>query len=424
MKAARRARRGGGLDLEVAKVVAREACSGCGACCLLDPGLTMTLDEAGFSRPRRTAPHTLGPEEERRAVHRFRAACPGVTVRAVHDAPWHPALGPIAACWRAWATDPELRFQGSSGGALSALAAWLLQTGHAAQVVGAAAAPDPRHTVPVRIANRDEVLASAGSRYAPTSIAASAAGATFRDVIIGKPCEASALRALADYDGAEAPLLLSFLCAGTPSQHATDELVEHLGLEPAAKLTELRYRGHGWPGRFVARSEDGREVSASYDEAWGQHLGTRIQWRCRICPDGVGESSDITAGDLWRTDSRGYPVFADEAGTSTLIARTPRGRAVVEQAIAAGVLVAVPIDPEEIAAVQPLHRRRRATLSGRLLGAWLAGLRPPRYRGFRLFAHAMANPLSSLRVARGSYLRARAARRTSTDPKVRSGGTE
>ena len=39
------------LDRAIDSVVRRQNCSGCGACTLLDPGLTMELDDAGFRRP-------------------------------------------------------------------------------------------------------------------------------------------------------------------------------------------------------------------------------------------------------------------------------------------------------------------------------------------------------------------------------------
>lgn len=395
------------LDREIAAVLRARACSGCGACALLDDGLEM-LDDGGFRRPHRTTPSTASAAQDRENARRFRAACPGVEVRSPRPdgGVVDPVLGPVLGAWEAWAADPEARFRGSSGGVLTALAAWLAENGEAAQVVGARAAdPDPRRTVTVRIQSREEALASAGSRYAPVSTAASPDALDPHGAVVGKPCEVSALRTLA---GPDAPLLLSFFCAGTPNQAATDRLVEELGLPADAPPDTLRYRGHGWPGDFVARA-DGREVRTDYDTSWGRHLGPTVQWRCKICPDGVGESSDVTAGDFWRTDDRGYPVFTEGDGVSALLARTPRGLDVVRRAIAAGVLEARPVDVREVAAVQPFQRRRRATLLGRLVGARLAGRRVPRYRGFGLLRQALADPRATVRTARGSFERVRRA---------------
>ena len=56
----------------------------------------------------------------------------------------------------------------------------------------------------------------------------------------------------------------------------------------------------------------------------------------------------------------------------------------------------------ELANTQPLQRNRRISLFGRLLGSRLAGVAGPRYRGFRLWALALAHPRLNLRAARGT----------------------
>jgi coenzyme F420 hydrogenase subunit beta len=278
-------------------------------------------------------------------------------------------------------------------------------------VVAAAPAADPARTQSVTVIHRQGALAAAGSRYAPVSNAGHPDSRDPAGAFVGKPCEVSALRALAVRQGRPAPLLLSFFCAGVPSQNATDALVSRLGIPPEEALSQLRYRGGGWPGRFTAVSAGGQEVSTGYDESWGQHLGPTTQWRCKICPDGVGESSDLAAGDLWRVDERGYPDFTEGDGMSVLIARTARGRDVVERAVAAGVLSVRPVDLADVVAAQPLQVARRTTLFARLLGARAAGRPVPRYRGFRLFSLAVRVPRTAVRTGRGTFARSRQWRR-------------
>jgi coenzyme F420 hydrogenase subunit beta len=394
----------GSVVAAAADVVSSGRCTGCGLCTALEPALTMTASAEGYLRPHAAGTATAGPA----ALATFRTACPGLRVVAQRPAGAvrHPVLGPVLGCWEAWATDPDVRERGSSGGVLTALQAWLVATGEVARAVGAAAAPgEPRRTVPVRIVSRDQALAAAGSRYAPVAVAGHPDAAAPDGVTTGKPCEVAALRAAT---GPDAPLLLSFFCAGTPSQHATDRLVHDLGMPADEHVDELWYRGRGWPGRFTAVGAAGTRVSASYDESWGDALGPSVQWRCKICPDGVGESADVAAGDFWRTDERGYPVFVETAGVSALLARTPRGLDVVRRAAAAGVIALREISPGDVAAVQPLQRTRRTTLAGRLVGARLAGARLPRFPGFGLGRLAASRARQSLRTARGTYRRVRA----------------
>ncbi|MET1015340.1 MAG: Coenzyme F420 hydrogenase/dehydrogenase, beta subunit C-terminal domain [Leifsonia flava] len=317
-------------------------------------------------------------------------------------------MGSYFGVWEAWSNDADIRNLGSSGGVLTALHVWLLASGRATQIAGVAAArPDLRRTVPVTILSRDEALAAAGSRYAPVPSLTNASVFLERSAVTAKPCEISGLAR----SGLSAPgtLLLSFYCAGTPSQNATDELIDRLGIPPAAPLDEFWYRGHGWPGQFTARAGD-VTVQTSYEESWGDSLGPATQWRCKVCPDGVGESADIVAADFWRTNERGYPSFEQGDGSSALIARTRRGYAVIEEAISAGVIHASPIEMELLARVQPLQVTRRRQLLGRLAGSWLGGRRPPRYRGFGLVHLAVGQVRTLLRVARATHRRVRRTR--------------
>jgi coenzyme F420 hydrogenase subunit beta len=388
---------------QAAAVVRDGLCSGCGACVQLGTGLGMALVD-GFSRPLPIA----GAPASAASPH-FDRVCPGRTVVGPRPAGSrsHPTMGPVVTAVQGWATDAELRHRGSSGGVLSALTAWLVESGRARSVVGAAADPaTPTRTVTVQITSRQEALAAAGSRYGPVSNAAAALVGQADTVFIGKPCEVDGVRALAEVQAKAAPLLLSFFCAGTPNQAATDALVAELAGQ--ARPTAMWYRGRGWPGRFTVVTAEGGEVGLGYDESWGRVLGRATQWRCKLCPDGVGDSADLVAADFWQTDERGYPSFAEGDGVSAILARTRRGAEVLAEAVAAGVLETQALDVDALAAVQPFQVTRRSTLWGRLLGTRLAGRPVPRYRGFALWRHALRAPLAQVRTARGSFSRARA----------------
>lgn len=399
------------LEERIADVLTRDACSGCGLCPRLDPGVSMRLDDRGYLRP--TYEAESAPIDG--AAEVFDRSCPGmrITAPAAPEGAEHDALlGPNVGLWQAWATDDDIRRAGSSGGALTALHAWLLDTGRAARITGAAAErTSPRRTVPVTITTREQALAAAGSRYAPVGALENPDVFRTDSAVAAKPCEVAALRAAAPQlvDG-EAPLLLSFFCAGTPSQKATESLLTELGISPEQPVDALRYRGNGWPGRFTARSGD-LEVSADYDESWGRVLGPTTQWRCKICPDGVGQAADIVCADSWETDERGYPTFAEGDGISALVARTPRGRDVILAAVDAGVIAVRPLPGAHLRDAQPLQTARRQFLFARLLGSRLAGRRPPRYRGFDLIRLTAARPREAIRVLRGTFRRVRAAQR-------------
>lgn len=402
-----------GIDREIQKVLRRDACSGCGACTLLDSGLTMQLDADGFSRPTRVTP----PGRDTASPSTFRTICPGVGITRPGRAGRrrHPVFGDYLEAWSAWASSPEIRYLGSSGGALTALSEWLLASGHSTKVTGATAGPDPRRSTPVTITTREEALRAAGSRYSPVPAAGNPDVRDGCAAVVGKPCDIAAVRAMSlEAGGGETPILLSFFCAGTPSALATDALTIKAGLPADSVPDELRYRGHGWPGDFTV-VQSGQSSSLNYRESWGKSLGRSLQWRCKVCVDSTGEQADIVAADFWLSDEDGYPVFDEADGISALIARTTRGLAIVRAAIEAGVLQTNPLELESLAEVQPSQVQRRTNLLARMLGSLAAGRIPPRYRGYlaELMGSLLRHPQEAFRVARatGSRVRAERARR-------------
>ena len=150
------------------------------------------------------------------------------------------------------------------------------------------------------------LAAAAGSRYAPSApledLAAyladhRATGRRF--AVLGKPCDAAALRALVQEDAEAAaafPVILSFFCAGVPSHTGGRAVLAALGTKEA-EVASFRYRGNGWPGRATALLHEGSARSMSYHDSWGGILSDHVQHRCKICADGTGVAADIACAD-------------------------------------------------------------------------------------------------------------------------------
>jgi coenzyme F420 hydrogenase subunit beta len=164
-------------------------------------------------------------------------------------------------------------------------------------------------------------------------------------------------------------------------------VLERLGAPPA-EVAAFRYRGNGWPGSAVARLRDGSERAMSYYDSWGGVLSKHVQFRCKICPDGVGGMADLVCADAWECDEAGYPLFGEKEGVSLVVARTAAGRALLEGAVAAGRISVAPFPLGGIAAMQPGQRERKRALAARLAAIRFLGQPAPRYRGFRLLRAA------------------------------------
>lgn len=351
----------------VDRVLRGNLCSGCGLCA----GLTcspMVVEAPGFSRPRITAEV---PVELERVIA---GSCPGAIV-----APWHPAShrheywGPYLGLHSGHASDERLRYRASSGGALSALLVHALNEKLVDAVVEVG--PDPARPTGNLVTistTAEDIFESAGSRYAPSSPLSGVLGLlerTDRLAFVGKPCDVSAIRLLGRHDRRVAerfPLILSFFCAGIPSLERSDALVRKMGLDPG-RLATFRYRGEGWPGEAAALDVGGDERRMSYAESWGGVLSKEIQFRCKICPDAVGGAADIVCADAWHCDEGGYPVFNDLPGRSLIIPRTPKGVALLSNAVRSG---AVEVDerglrPADIDRMQPGQTRKKRLVRAR-----------------------------------------------------------
>lgn len=350
----------------------------------------------GFLRPGQTGP--LSAEEDARIAR----ICPGLGQRVEAAGRRNSVLwGPYVSMVTGWATDPALRFAGASGGGLSALAAYLLDSGTVDAVVQVGA--DPLHPA----ANRQVITTlsasvglTAGSRYAPSApleelakYMAEHRATGRRFAIVGKPCDAAALRALVQEDAGAAaafPVILSFFCAGVPSHAGGLAVLAALGVTEA-EVASFRYRGDGWPGHATAVLKDGTARSMTYHDSWGGILTRHVQHRCKICADGTGMAADITCADAWETDAQGYPRFDDRPGVSLIVARTPLGQKLIDAAREAGRISTLPFDIGRLAAIQPGQRERRRALFARLLALRLAGRPVPRYHGLQITGAARQN---------------------------------
>ncbi len=400
---------GTGASAALARVARGDLCAGCGACAAIAAGrVVMREAPPGYARPEQRGPVT---QQEDAAIARV---CPGLNEEVHAEGRTdHVLWGPYLEMRAGHATDPGLRHAASSGGALSAVLAHLLETGAVDGVIQTAAS----EAVPVgnaAVVSRDAagVARAAGSRYAPSSplagIERHLAGAE-RLAFVGKPCDAAALRALGRIDprvGERIPFVLSFFCAGVPSRAGAEAVLRAMGASPADTVA-FRYRGNGWPGQAVARLADGSERAMSYAESWGAVLSRHVQHRCKICPDGTGAEADLVCADAWEADEAGYPLFAEAPGTSLIVARTEAGARLMAEAEAMGRIETEPFEVERLEAIQPGQTRRRQALAGRLAALRLAGRPVPRYRGLRIGQAARRGGLAwSVRNFAGTLKRA------------------
>ena len=390
----------------LARVARGNLCAGCGLCAGIAPGaIAIAMTPPGYLRPQQQAP--LTPEQESGIA----AACPALVVDETQlaGAPIDdPLWGRAHFIGTGFAHDDTLRHRASSGGVLSALLTHALASGMVDFVIQTGTDPDlPTANHTGISATADDILASAGSRDAPSAPLAGLEGWLGRPgrfAFVGKPCDVTALRARARTDpriAERVPLMLAFFCAGIPSAAGTGRILDRLGVK-AADVAAFRYRGDGWPGFATATLHDGTTRQMSYADSWGDILSKQVQFRCKICPDATGNMADIACADAWYGDDRGYPSFAEQDGRSLVIARTAAGLALLDTARAAGAVETAPLAVTEIIKMQPAQARRKRQILSRLAAMAVAGRPVPRYRGLQLWqAAAQDSPTAQARSFAG-----------------------
>lgn len=383
------------MTFEQPKAVAQNLCIGCGYCASFDD-VAMRKNSAGFNEPVRAS----GAYEAREAAL-IEQACPGYNGMQVSTPSEKKTLlhrdflwGPYYDCMTGFSTDPAIRRNGSSGGVISGLAEWLVSSGEVDGVIATYYDPEfPIGTVSTLVADPAEAALSAGSKYAPAAPLAALSHlrrAEGRYAVIGKPCDIATLRraiSAGDPIGEKVAILLSFYCAGTPSDRGNRAVLDHLGAPPPEGLDSFRHRGDGWPGRTRAVAKDGSEKSCTYGESWGTILRSHTHNLCIICPDGIGEQADLVAADAWYGDEKGYPVFEEAEGRSLIMTRTELGRDLLTKARAAGVLECKQLEVRQIDTMQPGQWKRRRELSLRVAAYRLLGRATPRYNRQALKAY-------------------------------------
>lgn len=391
----------------IADVVTHGLCIGCGLCEGMAPDRYQMVMHEGRLRPR---------ELETGDDSAILQACPGATVAASDAAAPHEdqVWGMYHTMSEAWAGDPDVRFRAATGGVLTALGQYLLSSGKAAFILHVGADPEaPMRSRWVISEAPADVLANAGSRYGPAAPLAGVGAALERGqpfAVICKPCDANALTARRKADPLLDQLLVAVLvmvCGGASELGKSQAVLADLDVAEA-DLTLFRYRDHGNPGPTrVETAHTAHEIS--YLDMWADEAGWKIQTRCKLCPDAIGEAADIAASDIW---PGGAPTGEDE-GFNGLITRSAAGASLVEEAVRDGALVlGAPHTPRDYDDFQPHQVAKKKAMAARLRGMAAAGAPVYAHEGLRI------DDLDTHETAEeeGSAMRARSGRFSETLP--------
>lgn len=376
------------------EVVAWRLCIGCGVCAYACTAKISLFDfENEGIRP-------VAADDNCGECRECLMVCPAVetdfSLRKTSETSGHGDLkqdefkkewGDVVEVWEGYATDPELRFKGSSGGVLTALSLYCIEKGGMSGVLHIGEDPeDPVRNRTRLSTSRGDLLRGAGSRYSPAAVGNGlqlVEGAESVCAIIGKPAEIAGIdrvRKRRPELATKIGVLMSFFCAESPSTAGTVSLLKRLGYE-RSELASLRYRGFGWPGHFapIRRGATDAAKMLSYEESWA-FLQAYRPWSVNIWPDGTGELADITCGDPWYEKPDGK-----NPGFSLIVVRSPLGASILRNAAESGYLKLQPSERWKLGASQAGLLRKKGEVGGRRAVLGLFGLPRTRFIQAGLF---------------------------------------
>jgi coenzyme F420-reducing hydrogenase beta subunit len=348
-------------------------------------------------------------------------------IKRIRRAIWHKSftpdqlrryVGEFEGCYFTYAADEAVRANGASGGSVSALLIYLLESGQidgalVCQTVLREGKPRPEFAI---ARSRDEIMAAQGSKYAAVYFSNDALplieAFDGRLAVVALPCDATILqrtRAKSPDLDRKIALVITLFCGHNSEPALTDAIVDRLG-RGRGPLTSYRWRTGHWRGNLEATFADGTPVVRPFEVFSDyRNLYFFAQPKCHHCFDHFGYHCDISAGDIWSPRMKANPIKH-----TALITRTPAGEALVAAALREGALVGGQEPVDEIANGQartaPFHYNvtSRARV-GRLFGVRIKDRTDARVRlvDYAIAFIALLNERSSrTRIGRAVILRA------------------
>lgn len=240
------------------------------------------------------------------------------------------------------ASDFSVRGRTQSGGIVTALLCYLLDSGEIDGAVVTNFNPEKRRPEAIFTSSRKVVEDSCGSYYSQTAVVKTILENPGKDVaavVLG--CQAEGLKLISEnHPGIEIPkVLIGLVCAGQHSGLIIDDLINQAGCSNK-KVTGFRFRdkdGGGWPGDVKVSTSDGDH----WLDKQKRHALKKVYEhpRCILCYDQMNIYSDIVCGDPW-----GIGDIDSSAGFSVVIARTKRGNELLKRASTAGYISVEPLE--------------------------------------------------------------------------------
>lgn len=254
------------------------------------------------------------------------------------------------------AKDNTIRQKSQSGGIVTALLCYLLEQNKIDGAIVNNLDPKTRRPQAVFASLKDEIIDACGSYYAQSSVVKTVLENSDKNtaaVVLG--CQAESLQLIREkYSNIILPkYTIGLICAGQYSGDMINDLIEQSGCD-AKKISGFRFRDKsvGWPGDVHVASSN-KDYWLPKEKRHGLKQVYELH-RCICCYDQMNIFCDIVCGDPWGIVHKQQPE-----GHTVIIARTEKGKRLLEDAARDGAIVLDKLSIEDIIRGQTVDGRHK-----------------------------------------------------------------
>jgi len=316
-------------------------CSSCGACSVACPvdAITFIESSGGYLFPR------INSDACTQCGLCFKV-CPGKNLMENPSEDQHENffVGSVSSAYVGFANNELIHQNGQSGGIVTALLDYLIQTENVRYVVVSIM----REGIPPRgeslvVTDSHTLIVSQKSKYTPIPLLA-----TLKEIpndehaiaIVGLPCHMQGLQNLQNMIPSwqkRKIIKIGLVCQKVMTTGGIDYMIHQSGIKNVVDLIFRDTGRTGYPGAPIVRDSDNNETILPHD-AWSSIKEIFTPLRCRLCFDKINVFSDIVCGDPHRIPG------AKGKKQSLVLTRTDIGDAMIEDALDKKIVTLRPVD--------------------------------------------------------------------------------
>ena len=305
----------------------KEFCTGCSACFNICPVkcIDMKMDKEGFLFP-------IIKSNECTDCQKCKKVCPILSPAELNNNN-NPS---VYACWN---KDEGIRYESSSGGAFSALAASVIEEDG---VVYGAAYDNTMTVRHIAVTNNKDLYKLRGSKYVQSDL-----GNVFSDIkehlnvgkkvlFSGTPCQVAGLKNFMMDKSADL-ITCDLFCHGVPSPGLFSKYIKYIEKKIGEKVVDYKFRSkqYGWgvPSRVVISEHGTQKVIKNKDDSFYYGFAYRLFLRnaCYNCKyTKVERVGDITLGDFWGIEEIAEFKHKTRNGISLIFVNSLKGRKLLD----------------------------------------------------------------------------------------------